>query len=83
MKRFLSNLIISIRFWLAKREADHKHRTTGKRYYVLNAGTRFIVVDNYYVKKYNKKVKHKSQRITFTDMIKMCDYMTRQKGLVR
>jgi len=79
----MKNLIVLFRFWLIKRRANQLHKITGKRYYVIKTGSRFICVDNSYIRAYNKKAKHKSQRINFTDLINMTEYMTSQKGLVR
>ena len=84
MKRFIKNLVVSFRFWNAKRKANNAHNITGKRYYVIhdNMG-HFIIVNNSYIKAYNKKANHPSQRINFTDLINMSDYMTKQRGRAR
>ena len=79
----MKNLIVLFRFWLIKRRANQLHKVTGKRYYIIMVAGRFLCVDNSYIRAYNKKAKHKSQRINFTDLINMTEYMTSQKGLVR
>ena len=65
----------TINLKLKSRKADRLHKLTGKRYFVVPAtDTTLMVVNNDYVKHYNK---HSGQKkITFHDLIKMAYYYT-------
>jgi len=60
--------------------ADKLHEKTGKRYFVIPGDGRCHVVDNEFVKQYNRKAKKK---ISFKDLIEGCYYCTSAKSPVR
>lgn len=73
------DLIENIKFWLAKRKANKLHKQTGKRFHVVPASDRkLMVVDNTYVERYNHVIKgiRGAKKITFHDLIKMSYYST-------
>jgi len=60
------------------KDADKKHELTGKQFFVVPASkTRLMVVDNSYVKAYNKMAsKQKRPKITHPQLLEMCYYKT-------
>jgi len=71
------DLIESLKFWRTKREANAKHKQTGKRYHVVPYDTKTLaVVDNSFIDNYNKAVKGKGKKITIQDLLKMSYYST-------
>lgn len=71
------------------RKANKMHKMTGKRYFVVpKTDTSLMVVDNEYIKQYNKfmskqKKANRVKKITIKDLIEMSYYCTSTKGLVR
>ena len=74
VRKFKRNLKIK------KKEADNKHILNGgRRYHVIRTtGARLIVVDNTFVKRYNKKISKlkKGKKITIKDLIELSLYTT-------
>ncbi len=68
----------TIQFRWYKYEADRMHELTGKRYFVIpKSDSRLSVVDNNYIKRYNKAAsKLHFNKITFLDLIESCYYCT-------
>lgn len=63
-------------FWSKKREAERLHKLTGKQYFIVpKTKTSLMVVDNTFIKYYNKNAP-KGKRITHPDLLKMCYYKT-------
>ena len=92
--KVLKLIIIGIKFeynstikrfvlWAFKRKANRMHKLTGKRYHVLTMGKTFTVVDNSFIKFYNKEVKNKSRKIDIHDLIKMSYYSTAVQSITR
>jgi len=74
---FWSNSIWNtFHFGYMKRKAKKLHKLTGKQYFVVpKTQTSCMVVDNSFIKAYNKNVP-KSKRIRHIDLLKMCYYKT-------
>ena len=68
-----------------KKEADRLHKLTGKRYYVLPISkSRLGVVNNEYLKVYNKWAAHNNRKkIRLPDLLDMAYYHTPQEPLTR
>ena len=80
----INSLLNYYNFWRMKRAANKKHKITGKRYHVVpKSNDSLMIVDNTYIKFYNKAVKGKSKKITINDLIRMSYYSTSAKGLTR
>jgi hypothetical protein len=80
----INSLINSYNFWKAKRKANKMHRLTGKRYHVVPASeTKLMVVNNDFVKEYNRLVKKKGHKITIEKLLKMSYYSTPVQGVTR
>jgi hypothetical protein len=57
---------------------------TGKRYHVVpGQGKELLVIDNTYIKQYNKQIKVKAHKINVYDLILMAYYSTPEKGITR
>ena len=79
-----NSIINSFKFWKVKREANKKHKLTGKRYHVVPFDDKTLgVVDNSFIKAYNKTVKGKQNKITIDKLLKMSYYSTPVQGLSR
>ncbi len=71
-------------FWRMKRKAIRLHELTGKRYHVIPVTeTSLMVVDNTFVKAYNKTINGRNNRITFHDLINLSYYSTPVQGITR
>ena len=72
-------------FKIARKKADKMHKLTGRRYHVIPApNNKLMVVDNSFVKVYNKKAKEiKTKQIDAMDLIKMSYYSTSLQGVTR
>lgn len=80
----LNSIINSFNFWKAKRKANKMHRLTGKRYHVIpQSDGKLTIVDNEFIKHYNRVVKGKSKKITIHDLLKMSYYSTPVQGITR
>lgn len=69
-----------------KRKANKLHQMTGKRYFVLPATqTKLMVVDNTYIKNYNKAIKKEKgyKKININDLLNMAYYATSTRSLVK
>ena len=72
----------NIEFKNKKKKADKLHKLTGKRYHVVPAtSTSLMVVDNSYIKVYNKVVK--GRKITINDLLRMSYYSTSVQSVTR
>jgi len=72
----------TLRFKRARRKADKMHELTGRRYHVIAAAdNKLVVVDNNFVKYYNKKTK--GPKITIDKLIEMSYYSTSVEGITR
>ncbi len=71
----INSLLNYYNFWKMKRKANKLHKMTKKRYHVVPlSDTKLTVVNNDYIKWYNK---HKGvKKITIHDLIKMSYYST-------
>lgn len=70
-----------LHLWWMKKQADQAHKETGKRYFVVPATeNRCMVVDNTYIKYYNRQKGVK--KINIHDLIKMAYYATSTRSLV-
>ena len=79
-----NSILNSFFFWKMKRKANKMHKLTGKRYHVVpKDNTHLMVVDNSFIKRYNKAVKGKSKKITIHDLLKMSYYSTPIEGITR
>lgn len=68
------------KFEAYKEEANRLHRISGKRYFVVpKSETECIVVDNVYIKAYNRQ--KGVRKINIHDLIKMAYYATPARGL--
>jgi hypothetical protein len=77
-----NSILNSIAFWINKREADKRHKSNGRRYHVVPAtSTRLIVVDNSYIKHYNKH--SKGPKLTIVKLLEMSYYSTPVQGITR
>lgn len=66
-----------IQFWYFRNEADRMHKITGKRYFVIPNGKTLKVVDNDYVKLYNRAAaKLNYKKVTIVDLLHDCYYCT-------
>lgn len=66
-----------IRMWYYCTEADRRHKLTGKRYFVIPDGKKLKVVDNDYIKLYNKAAAHlKCKKINIKDLLEASYYVT-------
>ena len=84
LKFEFNSLLNSYNFWKAKRKAIKLHKLNGKRYHVVPASnTTLVVVNNDYIKRYNKAIKNKRKKINISDLIKMSYYSTPVQGLNR
>jgi len=63
-------------FRYMKRKAEKMHKITGKQYFVVPKTKKScMVVDNSFIKAYNKSVP-KGKRIKHVDLLKLCYYKT-------
>lgn len=70
-----NSLLNYYNFWRMKRKANKLHSVTKKRYHVLPiSDTKLIVVDNSFLKYYNKQKGVK--KINIHDLLKMSYYST-------
>lgn len=84
LKFELNSLRNSYDFWKAKRKAIKMHKLTGKRYHVVPFSDKKLgVVDNTFVKSYNRTVNGKRNKITIDKLLKMSYYSTPVQGLSR
>lgn len=70
------------RLKIAKRKAIKLHKLTGKRYHVVpNGSGGLMVVDNEFLKIYNKNVKGLGKQLTFQDLMKNSYFSTSVRGV--
>jgi hypothetical protein len=67
----------------AKNKADRMHKLTGKRYFVIPRKGGLMVVDNDFVKFYNKNIKQKKDHIDIKRLLEMCYYATPLQSINR
>lgn len=71
-----NSLLNYFNFWKMKRKANKLHQTTKKRYHVVPMSeTELMVVNNDFIKWYNKHTRGK--KINIHDLIKMSYYSTK------
>jgi hypothetical protein len=71
-----------IHYRYMKKKADRLHKLTGRRYFVVpKTANSLTVVDNSYIKYYNKV--NKNKQITIVDLINMSYYATSVQGIIR
>ena len=74
--REINDILNSLSYRKHRRKADKLHKKTGKRYFVIpESDTKCIVVNNDWLKYYNRKVP-KSKRLTFKELCEMAYYST-------
>jgi len=73
-----------VKFYYAKKQADMRHKLTGKRYHVVPMGNKLIVVDNSFVVRYNKYAKKSGHlSIDSLSLLKMSYYSTSVESVTR
>lgn len=77
LKQQFNYLWNRIRFWYFCNEADRMHKLTGKRYFIIPDGEKLKIVDNDYIKLYNKAASHlKCKKINIHNLLEACYYCT-------
>lgn len=74
IKYEFNSLLNSFDFWRKKRKANKLHKLTGKRYWIVPGTKNLLVVNNDFIKQYNRKCpKHKRiDHIKLNDMAYYC-----------
>jgi hypothetical protein len=67
--------VIPLRLKYYKKKADNLSKEFNRKFYLLQNGSKYIIVNNDFISHYNKK--NKGSKINIYDLIKMSCYITK------
>jgi hypothetical protein len=76
LQQWLEIKLDQLQFWYAKRLANAKHKSDGKRYWCLKTSTGYKVVNKHHIGETNR-ILAKGDRIDFMKLVKNYSYRTK------